>query len=102
MADLLATPFGESDIDLSRPKLKNPDGSFSTERTATFGFTVDGVDKFFNIPTIVDGKQLTPDEAVNDFLAGVNKPVGVFKSQKDAVKAAEKRTKKIGEVREFE
>ena len=42
-----------------RQIVQNPDGSVSTERTATVG--LDG--KYYNVPTLFDGKQVSPDEA---------------------------------------
>ena len=43
-------------------RVDNPDGSISTERT--IGVNIDG--REYVIPTLVGGKQLTPDQAVNE------------------------------------
>lgn len=82
-------------IDTSRPMLDNQDGSFSTERTITV--EMDG--KHFLLPTIVNGKQVSEDDAVNLFKAGTNKPVGVYGSAAEADAAAKARSNKIGQVR---
>lgn len=84
-----------SPIDMGRPRIKNPDGSFSTEKT--IGIEADG--KYFNIPTIVNGQQLSEQEAIAAFRAGRNQPVGVFDSQQEADAAARNRTAEIGRVR---
>ncbi len=47
-------------IDINRPALQNPDGSYSTEKTITVGFG----DRYYNIPTIWDGVELPSDGAV--------------------------------------
>lgn len=75
-----ALEYGNRPIDMSRPKLDNGDGTFSTERT--IGIEADGM--FFNIPTIVNGREVSEDDAVYLFFAGKNPPVGVFKTQAEA------------------
>jgi len=85
----------ESDIDTSRPKLLNPDGSFSTERTITVSFD-DGV---YNIPTIKDGERLSSKEAIKEFKNGRIKPVGKYKTVEEAEEAAEARSGSIGRIR---
>ena len=87
-------PSGNA-IDLSRPKIQNSDNTFSTERT--IGIEEDG--KHYLIPTIVNGVELSGDDAVRAFQEGRNKPVGVFNSQAEADAAAPLRSKRIGEVR---
>ncbi len=83
-------------VDVSRPRLDNGDGSFSTEETATF--EVNG--EFINIPTIVDGKRLTPDQAYAAYEDGSNKPVQWgFKSEAEAVAAAKRRSDYIATAR---
>ena len=91
-------PGKEQPIDTSRKILRNPDQSFSTEQTITVGFG----DKFFLIPTIVNGKQLSNEDAIQASQKGVNPPVGVFDSLLDANKAAAERSKRIGKVRSVE
>lgn len=90
--------FGEQPIDAKRPIVNNADGSFSTERTITV--EMDG--KHYLIPTIVNGKQVTPDEAVALMKAGKNQPVGVFASAAEADAAAKARSGKIGDMRSAE
>lgn len=80
-------------IDLGRPEIQNPDGSVSTERTITVGS--DG--RQLNIPTIVGGKQLTPDAAIAATRAGTNPIVGDYGSPAEAVDAAVKRSADIGQ-----
>lgn len=82
-------------IDTARPKLENADGSFSTEET--IGVEYDG--RYVNLPTIVNGKRLSPDEAIAAFERGENQPVGVYASQEEADRAAKARSDKIGQVR---
>ena len=88
----------DSPIDKSRPMIGNADGSFSTEKTITV--EIDG--KFFNIPTIVNGKEVSEDEAVSLFRDGKNQAVGSYNSIAEAEAAAEARSKKIGRERESE
>lgn len=87
-------PSGNA-IDMSRPRVENADGSFSTERT--IGIEMDG--RFFNIPTIVNGKQLSEDDAIAAFQRGDNPAVGEFGSQEEADRAASARSERIGQVR---
>jgi len=83
------------EIDKTRPRLQNPDGSFSTERT--IGITVDG--KVLSIPTIVGGRQLSPEAAIAEWRAGRNNPVGVYDSVEAEAAGAAKRSQEIGRVR---
>ena len=72
-----------------RQILKNPDGSFSTE--STIGITgEDG--KYYNIPTVINGKRLSFKEAVDEFHKTGNH-MGVFNTQEEADKSAEYREK---------
>jgi hypothetical protein len=77
--------------DPKRPRINNPDGSFSTERTITMQ-TSDG---WFNVPTIIDGKQYPENEVQQYFLMGLIPHVGKFKTLEEAVAAAKARTKRI-------
>lgn len=88
-------PKGGAPIDKSRPILKNADGSFSTERTITV--EMDG--KHLVIPTIVNGKQVSDDEAVKAYREGRNKAVGEFATAKEANDYAVSRSKQIGRER---
>ena len=83
------------DIDLSRPKLTNPDGTFSTEETITV--SADGL--HYLIPTIIDGVRVQPHMAVIAWKAGVNPAVGAYKTAREAARAAVERSKRIGELR---
>ena len=85
----------QAPIDMSRPKIHNQDGSFSTEKT--IGIEADG--KHYNIPTIVNGQQLSSEEAIQSFRSGVNKPVGIFNSREEADSASVARSEQIGQVR---
>jgi hypothetical protein len=82
-------------IDLSRPKLQNPDGSFSTERTITI--EMDG--KHYLVPTIVGGQAFDPEVAIKLFKDGKNHAVGVFNSAEEADAAAVARSAEIGRLR---
>ena len=82
----------QAPIDLGRPQIKNDDGSVSTERT----FTTEIGGAWFNIPSIVNGKQLPEQEALDQFKKGTNPAVGVFQSQREAEAAAEARSAEIG------
>lgn len=82
----------ESAIDPSRPRINNADGSFSTERT--IGIEADG--RHYNIPTIVGGKQLSPDQAIAEWRAGRNRETGNFGSRQEADAAAGARSNRIG------
>ncbi|NDH64544.1 MAG: hypothetical protein EBY18_23525, partial [Alphaproteobacteria bacterium] len=83
-----ARPAGmveEGNIDLhARPIVKNPDGGYSTVNTMTFG--IDG-GKFINIPGVDDKRQLSKDEALEQYKK-TGKHLGVFSSQKAAEDAA--------------
>lgn len=78
----------------NKPRINNADGSVSTERT----ITIEADGKHYNIPTIVNGKQLTPDEAVAAWRAGKNKEVGVYDTQDEATAAARQRSDDIGKA----
>ena len=53
--------------DFRRPKLQNPDGSFSTEETITVGIG----NQYFNIPTIWDGRRVSQAEAITRAIEGL-------------------------------
>lgn len=92
LAENIGTP-----IDKSRPKLKNADGSFSTERTITEGPFSNG--SFLNIPTIVNGQEMHPDAAIALMERGMNPHVGEFQTLQDAERAAIARSLAIGNMR---
>lgn len=82
-------------IDTSRPIIKNPDGSFSIERT----ITIESGGKHYLIPTIVRGRQLSEDAAIEAWKNGTNQAVGVFNSNEEAEAAAVARSREIGDLR---
>jgi len=84
-------------IDLARPILLNPDGSFSTEETITVGFG----DRYFNIPTIWNGKRVDEKDAIARALESL-RAGGIFPNFPtlgEAEAAAVARTKHIGLLR---
>lgn len=82
-------------LDYSRQKLSNEDGSFSTERTITVPLN----GRWYNVPTIVDGQQLAPEEAEFAFSQGWLPHVGEFATLEDATRSASARSRHIGEMR---
>ena len=96
-SNALAGQFGDP-IDMARPKIQNPDGTFSTEET----ITIPRGGKWYNVPTIVNGQRMNPQDVENWFSQGApNIPhVGEFGSMDEAVTAARRRTDTIGRVRE--
>ena len=76
-----------------RAVVKNPDGTWSHERT----ITIEAGGKHMNIPTMFGGKEVPPDKAVeimrkNNWVdPDTGKKVPTFTSQKAAVEAAEKK-----------
>ncbi len=89
------TLLADDDIDLSRPKISNADGSFSTERT----ITIEADGKHLLIPTIVGGKQRSESEAIALWKSGQNKAVGSYGSADEAERSAVERSARIGRVR---
>ncbi len=85
----------QAPIDLNRPKINNRDGSFSTE--STIGVNIDGIE--YTIPTIVNGKRVSPDQAVELFKSGDNPAVGQHGSIEEAEAYARQRSSRIGELR---
>lgn len=83
-------------IDSAKVQIQNGDGSVSTERT----FTTEIGGAWFNIPSIVAGKQLPEEEALAQFKAGTNPAVGVFQNKREAEGAAATRSENIGKMLE--
>ena len=78
--------YGKGNIDLNNRKvIKNSDGSISTEESITV--TIDG--KYWVIPTIIDGKRVSDEEATNYAIKN-NKYLGKFDKLKDANDYADK------------
>jgi hypothetical protein len=72
-------------IDLTkRPKVRNADGSYSTVRS--IGITVDG-GNVMNIPTVVDGKVVSNEEAVK-YARRTKQHLGIYRDQRSADRAA--------------
>jgi hypothetical protein len=90
-----SVPSGGTAIDTSRPIINNPDGSFSTEKT----ITIEADGKHHVIPTIVGGRERTPDEAIKLFMGGQNPAVGTFATAQEAEGYAKQRSTDIGKVR---
>ena len=76
----------------AKPRIQNPDGSVSSERT----ITVEADGKHYLIPTIVDGTPRSRDEAISLWEAGKNKPVGIYGSAEEAESQAGARTERLG------
>ncbi|MES2367576.1 MAG: hypothetical protein V4563_17000, partial [Pseudomonadota bacterium] len=76
-----------------RPVVRNPDGSWSHERS----MTIEADGRHMNIPTMFGGKQVDPDKAVEIMRANkwvdpdTGKPVQTFSSQAEAVAAAQQK-----------
>jgi hypothetical protein len=80
-------PRGGTPHDLTKPILRNADGSWSTEETATF--EVDG--KHVVIATIVNGVRHSPKEAFRLYREGKNDAVGTFDTAQAADEYAQTR-----------
>ncbi|MHC4322621.1 MAG: hypothetical protein ACYST3_10140, partial [Planctomycetota bacterium] len=81
------------DPDYRGVEVQNPDGTVSSERTMTVGID----DKFYNIPTLFEGKQLTREQSIDYFKSGKMPAVGVADTLDAAVGMAGKRSKMLGE-----
>ncbi len=71
--------------------VQNPNGTTSSERTITVG--IEG--KYYNIPTLMNGKQLSNDQAIFYFKRGELPAVGVASSLKEAIAMASARSKAL-------
>lgn len=86
-AAALSAIISPANIDLTkRPKVKNPDGSYSTVRTMTI---TDNSGKGINIPTVIGNQVVTPQEAIEHFKK-TKEHLGIYKTEKDAIEAAQK------------
>ncbi len=92
-------PYGNF-VDLTRPRLQNPDGTFSTEETATEMFSTPDGDRYLNFPTIVNGTRLSLDDAIMALQTGSSVPTGNYQSLDEALRAAQSRTEFLGRRRE--
>jgi hypothetical protein len=85
---------------LARPVLQNHDGTVSTEETITIEAATPSGLRYFNIPTIVNGRRLSEAEATDLFYQNKNVPVGgAYLSIDEAVNAARVRTNLLGRLR---
>lgn len=85
-------PVAEGNINLEdRPKVWNKDGGYSTVKTITAEF--DG--KTVLLPTIINGKEVTPKEAKEHYVK-TGEHLGIFKNQNDADKYDEQLHKRMG------
>ncbi len=71
----------------------NLEGSVSSERT----ITVEIGGKYYNIPSLVNGKQLSKDEAVNLFKLGKIQAVDIADTLPEALKKAKERSNMLGQ-----
>lgn len=72
--------YGKGNIDLNnRQVLNNNDGTFSTENSSTI--EIDG--KYIVIPTVIDGKQLDIEDAIDHYM-NTGEHLGMFDSLKEA------------------
>ncbi len=92
-------PYGNF-VDLTRPKLQNDDGSFSTEETATELFSTPDGQRYINFPTIVNGTRLSLDDAIMALQTGSSMPTGNYQTLDEALRAAQSRTEFLGRRRE--
>lgn len=84
-------PMTPEEVANTKIRVQNPGGTSSTEKTITIG--VD--DGYINVPTIWEGKEYSPDEAVKRaFGSGINYPR--YRTKEEAVRAAGKRSRAIG------
>jgi hypothetical protein len=92
-------PYGNF-VDLTRPKIQNPDGTFSTEESATELFTTPDGPRYINFPTIVNGTRLSLDDAIMALQTGSSMPTGSYPTLDEALRAARARTQFLGQRRE--
>lgn len=77
--------YGLGTIDLNHRKVvHNEDGSISTEYSITVGFD----DKVYLLPTVIDGKIVDEDEAIQHFL-DTDEYLGVFDDEAEAINYAQ-------------
>ena len=78
--------YGLGNIDLNHRKVAhNPDGSISTELSFTVGYD----DKIYLLPSVIDGKVVSDEEAIKHF-EKTGEHLGIFTNDKEADEYAEK------------
>ena len=80
-----------------KPIIKNKNGSISTERSITVQVQELNKGRHTNIPTIINGKQVSEREAIGHAVKNQAKnKYPNFGSEKEAVTAAKKRSEQLG------
>ena len=83
---MIAQALEPGNVDLKkRSKVQNADGSYSTVRT--IGIEIDG-GRHVNIPTVINGKVVSNEEAVKHFKK-TRQHLGIYKSRDEADAAAQ-------------
>ena len=83
-------------VDYNRPQIQNPDGSMSTEET----ITIPRGGKWYNVPTIVNGRRVDPGLVENLFQTGRIPHVGEFGTLFEAENSARYRTNALSTMRD--
>jgi hypothetical protein len=76
--------FGNIDLNKLK-KYKNPDGTYSSVRSGTFGIEENGKEITVVLPTLINGKQVSAEEALNHYLR-TGEHLGKFGSEESANK----------------
>ena len=80
-----------------KPILRNKDRSISTESTITISVQQLNKGKHTNIPTIIDGKRVSENEAIKHAIKHQHKHAyPAYDSVKEAVTAAKNRSDQLG------
>ena len=91
MADLTGIDMSPYEVARKKVQIKNEDGSVSTERT----ITIEADGKYINIPTIKNGVQMTPKEAIREAMSNTTH-YPTFDTIEEAETAAQTRSDQIG------
>lgn len=86
-------------IDPIRPRKRNADGSISTEKTISFQADTDRGPRFLVAPTVIDGKEIAEEEAIDRVMRGEAEPIGIFESREEADRFADRRSRVIEAIR---
>jgi len=79
-------------IDPNKPRIPNADGSFSTERSFSFGEN----GKEILIPRIVNGVDVGMEQAIKEYRNGNNPAIGIFDTPEEATAFSKQRSGNIG------